>query len=308
MVGNHPHDPASLLEAWLDHLRVERGASRHTLSAYAGDVRRVLAAVGISGPRLAEPGALADVDEAALLRWLGSERRAGAAATSLGRRLSALRGYLAFAASLGALSGDPTRHLPSGRRWERLPKAWTREQVERLLEGVRGDGALALRDRALLEVLYASGARVAEVVGAELKDLRAGDRMLRLHGKGGKTRWAPLGDQAITHLEAWLTRGRPKLVGDSDPGAIFLSRSGRPLDRHRVFRMVRERAVAAGLSGALSPHTLRHSFATHLVAGGADLRVVQELLGHASVQTTQVYTHVDPDRLKQVHRKFHPRA
>ena len=308
MAPTAPTDPRRLLEAWLDHLRVERGASPHTLAAYRRDVQRVLGTAGLWPERADEPGALGDLGEDALLGWLGHERRAGAAASSLARRLSALRGYLGFAGSLGALDEDPSRGLPAGRRWERLPKAWSREQVERLLEGIRGDTPLALRDRALVEVLYATGARVQEACDARLADLRAADRMLRLRGKGGKQRWAPLGAIAAAHLDAWCLRGRPRLVSGSASPALFVSRGGRDLDRHRVFRLLRERAVAAGLPATLSPHTLRHSFATHLVAGGADLRVVQELLGHASVQTTQVYTHVDPDRLKQVHRRFHPRG
>jgi integrase/recombinase XerD len=303
-----PRDPSALLQAWLDHLRVERGVSPHTLGAYRRDVQRVLTAAGLWPRHAHDEGALERLDEASLLAWLGSERRAGAASSSLARRLSALRGYLAFAASLGAIAADPSRGLPTGRRWERLPKAWSRAQVERLLEGVRGETPLALRDRALVELLYATGARVQEACDARLADLRLGDRVVRLRGKGGKERWVPLGATAARHLEAWITRGRPRLEGTGGAPAVFLSRSGRPLDRHRVYRLLQARALAAGLPGSLSPHTLRHSFATHLVSGGADLRVVQELLGHASVQTTQVYTHVDPDRLKQVHRRFHPRG
>ncbi len=303
-----PRDPASLLRAYLDHLRVERDASAHTLAAYRRDVIRILAAVGLAPGRLDESDALRDVSESKLIEWLGSERRAGAAATSIARGLSAFRGYLAFASSIGAEVGDPTRHLPTGRRWERLPKAWTRAQVDRLLTAASGDGALALRDRALLETLYATGARVSEVIGARIEDLRVADRMIRLHGKGGKTRWSPLAAAALVHVETWLRDGRPRLVRAGDPGTLFVSRAGRPLDRHRVFRMVRERAIAAGIPDLLSPHTLRHSYATHLVAGGADLRVVQELLGHASVQTTQIYTKVDPERLKGIHRRFHPRG
>lgn len=308
MPSHAPLDPRHLLEAWLDHLRVERGASRHTLAAYGRDVRRVLTAAGLWPAHADEPRALERLDEERLLAWLGAERRAGAASSSLARRLSALRGYLAFAGSLGGIAADPSRGLPTGRRWERLPKAWSKEQVERLLEGVRGDGALALRDRALVELLYATGARVQEACDVRLGDLRLPDRVVRLRGKGGKERWVPLGAAAGDHLATWLQRGRPRLAATSSETALFLSRGGRPLDRHRVYRLLQQRALAAGLPGQLSPHTLRHSFATHLVAGGADLRVVQELLGHASVQTTQVYTYVDPDRLKQVHRRFHPRG
>jgi len=307
MLPNAPCDPEGVLQAWLDHLHVERGASPNTLAAYAGDVRAVLQACGLEAAAWHRAGALRCLTGASLLRWLRAAREQGTAASSIARRLAAVRGFARFAVSLAALDADPTAGLPTGRRWERLPKSLSRPQVDRLLGSIHGERPTDVRDRALLETLYATGARVQEACDWRLEDLRLPDRVLRCIGKGRKERWVPLGEDAAAALLAWLDGARPRL-DRAGSERLFLSRSGRPLDRVRVFRMLRERARSAGLSAELSPHTLRHSFATHLLEGGADLRVVQELLGHASVQTTQVYTHVDRERLKKVHRTYHPRA
>ncbi len=302
-----PRDPNALIRAWLDHLHVERGASRHTLAAYEGDVRAVLAACDLGPRALDRAGALDEVTAPRLLAWMRAEREQGRAPTSLARRLTALRGFLRFARAHGVLAEDPTAGLPTGKRWERLPKVLSREAIEKLLASIPTTRALDLRDRALLECLYATGARVQEACDWRLEDLRADQRVIRCIGKGNKERWVPLAAHTLEAVDQWLESGRPRLDrGSSD--SLFLSRGGRALDRHRVYRLLQERAAAAGLLQDCSPHTLRHSFATHLLAGGADLRVVQELLGHANVQTTQVYTHVDRDRLKSVHQRFHPRG
>jgi integrase/recombinase XerD len=304
---NAPRDPEGVLQAWLDHLQVERAASPNTLSAYEGDVREVLSSAGIQGAVWQRPGALEALHSAALLRWLRAARKSGKAPATSARRLAAVRGFARFAASLGALAEDPTLGLPTGRKWERLPKALSRRAVDQLLDSLHGTRATDQRDRALLECLYATGARVQEACDWSLDDLRREERVIRCVGKGRKERWVPVGEGALEALEIWLEQGRPRLCkGTSD--ALFLSRGGRPLDRHRLYMMIRERALQAGVDPTLSPHTLRHSFATHLLEGGADLRSVQELLGHASVTTTQIYTHVDRERLKKVHRRFHPRG
>lgn len=307
MRPNVPRDPQGVLEAWLDHLHVERGASPHTLRAYRSDLVAVFASAGVHLDGGRRGASLERLTPSAVLRWLRSERRAGRAATSTARRLAALRGFVRFALSLGALESDPTQGLPGARTWDRLPKSLSRAAVDRLLDSVEGRRPTDVRDRALLEALYATGARVQEACDWRLQDLRLGDRVMRCIGKGRKERWVPLGERAAEALGVWLEEARPRL-DRAGVERLFVSRSGLPLDRHRVFRMLRARAVKAGLAPDLSPHTLRHSFATHLLEGGADLRSVQELLGHASVQTTQVYTHVDRKRLKKVHRKFHPRA
>jgi site-specific recombinase XerD len=300
-----PRRPDEVLVAWLDHLEVERGASPHTLAAYRRDVDAFLGTLGI-GPD--DEAGLAGVDHASLVRWLTAERRAKRAPPSIARRLAAVRGYLAFAQSLGLLAGDPTEGLPTGKAWDRLPKVLPPRHVQKLLESVVGAGPLAQRDRAILECLYASGARVSELCGWALGDLKLDARVARCLGKGGKERWVPLGAPAVAALRAWLDEGRPRVLAGRASERVFVTRSGKPLDRHRVFRLVSARALAAGVAPRLGPHALRHSFATHLLTGGADLRAVQELLGHATVKTTQVYTHVDQGRLKAVHARFHPRG
>ena len=298
--------PAEVLAAWMDHLRVERGLSPNTLEAYERDVRQILAGLGQAG--IGESGrSLARLTRDAVLAWLHREREDGAAPSSTARRLAALRGFVDFARSLGALDKDPTDGLLPARRPPPLPKVLSRPSVERLLSSIPAQGTLNLRDRALLEALYATGARVEESCGWRLEDLLLDKGIVRCFGKGQKERWVPLGKPARDAIQTWLDDGRPALDrGASD--AVFLSRNGRPLDRHRVFRLLRNRALAAGLDGRISPHVLRHSFATHLLEGGADLRSVQEMLGHASVQTTQLYTHVESERLKSIHRRCHPRG
>jgi integrase/recombinase XerD len=303
-----PLDPQGVLQAWLDHLHVERAASPHTLSAYRTDVIAVLRAMGIGLTGEGAAPDLSGVTPGGVLRWMRAERDASRAATSTQRRLAAFRGFVQFALFLGALDSDPTVGVPTGRTWERLPKSISRKAVETLLTSILRDRPTDVRDRALLEGLYATGARVQEACDWRLDDLRLDERVVRCVGKGRKERWVPLGESAAAAVARWLDGPRQRLVKGADTGHLFVSRTGRPLDRHRVFRMVRERALKAGLDPSLSPHTLRHSFATHLLEGGADLRSVQELLGHASVETTQVYTHVDRKRLKKVHRRFHPRA
>ncbi|MDJ0976153.1 MAG: tyrosine recombinase [Planctomycetota bacterium] len=302
-----PRDPEGVLRAWLDHLVVERAASPHTLAAYEHDVRTVLAACGIKGGRLTREGALDRVTPERLLVWLRRERASGRAATSTARRLTAFRGYLRFAHAFGAVPVDPTVGLPVGRTWDRLPKVMSREAVDQLLGSIPSERPLDVRDRALLESLYATGARVQELCDWRMEDLRLPQRVVRCFGKGRKERWVPLGDPAAEALERWIETARPTLDQRGDEH-VFLSKSGRQLDRFRVYKLLQERAAAAGLTTLPSPHTLRHSFATHLLSGGADLRAVQELLGHADIQTTQIYTHVDRDKLKSVHKRYHPRG
>lgn len=301
--------PSAAVEAWLDHLHVERSASHNTIRAYARDIDAVLQATGLGGRRREETGALRDLTREHLLVWLHGERRSRRAATSVARRLAALRGFVRFALAVGWIDRDPTEGLSPGSRPAGLPRVLSREAIDRLLASVVGERPLDLRDRAILEGLYATGARVQEICDWSLTGLRLPEGLVRCIGKGRKERWVPLGQPATEAIGTWLGQGRPAVLPEN--GAVdhvFLSRTGKPLDRHRVFRILRARAAAAGLDAHLGPHTLRHSFATHLLAGGADLRTVQELLGHADVRTTQIYTHVEQDHLKAVHRKFHPRG
>jgi integrase/recombinase XerD len=206
------------------------------------------------------------------------------------------------------MPGDALATLDTPRQWVRLPAVLSPEEVESLLEAPPPRKVLGIRDRALLEVLYATGARASETVGLTRDGLDLSLGYVRVRGKGDKERIVPLGAKARAALERYLRVARPRLVTGEDPGVVFVTRLGAPLRREDLWRIVRRHARAAGLPDRVHPHTLRHSFATHLLVGGADIRDVQEMLGHASVKTTQIYTHVEADRLRKVHRKFHPRA
>ena len=297
------------MQTYLDHLSVERGLSRNTLASYRRDLDRyaeTLAAAGV--------GDLADVTAAQVTGHL-AELRAGSpehpplSAASAARAVSAVRGLHRFAAREGLVAHDVSREVKPPTPPKRLPKALDIDQVTRLL-AVPG----SLRDTALLELLYGTGARISEAVGLAVDDLDfSDDAAVTLHGKGGRTRLVPLGRYARAALEAYLVQGRPELVakGRGTP-AVFLNQRGGPLSRQSAWSILHRAAAAAGLPvegpHAVSPHTLRHSYATHLLDGGADVRVVQELLGHASVTTTQVYTLVTVDRLREVYATSHPRA
>ena len=290
-------DPHSALAEFLVYLGVELQLARNTVAAYRRDLQRLLA------------GRSTLPDRKALLEHLDSLRRTHAPASVL-RAAAALRGYFRFLHAEGYTGSDPSEGLLGARLERRLPKALTRNAVERML-AVPEDGPLAVRNRALLHTLYATGCRVSEVVSLGLQALLEEHGFLRVTGKGDKERLVPLSGQAMGALTRYRTEVRPALAerAGPDPGdALFLSRTGRPLERVRGAQIVRAAAAAAGLRVACSPHALRHSFATHLVSGGADLRSVQEMLGHASLATTQIYTHVDRDRLREAHSRYHPRG
>lgn len=297
-----------VITAYLDHLTVERGLSRNTLTSYRRDLERYAQA-------LAEDGIddLAVVGAAQVSGHLAALRAEGLASSSAARAISAVRGLHRFAAREGLVAVDVAAEVRPPAPPKRLPKALDVDQVGRLL-AVPEDTPLGLRDKALLEFLYGTGARISEAVGAAIDDLELGDDPAAiLHGKGGRTRVVPVGGYAKAALAAYLVRGRPALAanGKGTP-AIFLNARGGRLSRQSAWTILHRAASAAGLPvegpHAVSPHTLRHSYATHLLDGGADVRVVQELLGHASVTTTQVYTLVTVDRLREVYATAHPRA
>jgi integrase/recombinase XerD len=291
----------AVVRRFLDELAVERGASRNTLDAYRRDLRafaEYLQASGVAG--------LSEVSGEHVTAFLRRERSRGRSAATVSRRLAAVRGLFRFAGGEGLVGEDPTREVSGPRKVRRLPGALSVPEVERLLEAPRGDEPIALRDRALLELAYATGVRVSEACGLDLSDLDVEPGMLRVRGKGGVERWIPVGRIARRALAAWIRRGRPGLARVEE-NALFLNARGGRLGRHGFWRVLREHVRAAGIRRPVSPHTLRHSFATHLLEGGADLRVVQELLGHADLSTTQVYTKVDTTYLTEVHRSFHPR-
>ena len=299
------------VQGWLDHLQVERGASANTLTSYRRDLaryREFLAARGISNA-----GEVTERDVSDFLASLreGTPERPALAASSAARTLVAVRGFHRFLALEGEVSADPANGVPPPKPPSRLPKAIPVDRVERLLEAASvGDTPVSLRDRALFEVLYGAGARISEAVGLDVDDLDLGEpASVRLLGKGDKQRIVPLGSYAVTALDAYLVRAWPALAtaGRGTP-AVFLNQRGARLSRQSAWDALQRAAERAGLEGHVSPHTLRHSFATHLLDGGADVRVVQELLGHASVTTTQIYTLVSPQRLREVYAGAHPRA
>jgi integrase/recombinase XerD len=289
---------------------VERGLAVNTLSSYRRDLRRyaeVLASAGV--------GALDEVAEAHIAEYLARLREGDSghpplSASSAARAVIAVRGLHRFAHREGMTPGDPARLVRPPTPPRRLPKAIPLSDVERLLAASSvGDTPLALRDRALLEVLYGTGARISEAVGLDVDDLDRHSGAVILRGKGGKSRLAPVGSYALRAVDDYLVRARPGLVAAGRGTArLFLNSRGGTLARQSAWSILRAAAERAGLPGELSPHTLRHSFATHLLDGGADVRVVQELLGHASVTTTQVYTLVTVDRLREVYATAHPRA
>jgi integrase/recombinase XerD len=301
------------VDAYLRHVSIERGLSDHTVAAYRRDLAGYV-------DWLAEHG-IRDSAEVttALVAEFAAERASGdppPASSSLARLQSSVRGLHRYLAREGIEAADPTGRLRPPKAARRLPKALTIDQVERLLDAAgptnaAGGGAeelIGLRDRALLELLYATGARVSEVVQLDVDDLAQGE-VVRVRGKGSKERIIPVGSYARSALEGYLTRSRPELSrrGRATP-RLFLGARGAPLSRQSAWLVIQHAAERAQLTAHVSPHTLRHSFATHLLQGGADVRVVQELLGHASVATTQIYTHVSVDALRDVYTTSHPRA
>lgn len=293
------------LDAYLRHVTIERGLSIHTVSAYRRDLDGYiewLQAEGVTDS--------SDVTPIVIGRFI-AERSAAVpppAATSLARLQSSVRGWHRFLVREGIEADDPSSRLRPPKAPQRLPKALTIDQVERLLAAPSADEPAGIRDRALLELLYATGARVSEAVGLDVDDLAHGD-VLRLRGKGSKERIVPIGSYARAAVDAYLTRVRPQLAANGRASArLFLGLRGAPLSRQSAWLVIRSAAERAQITAEVSPHTLRHSFATHLLQGGADVRVVQELLGHASVATTQIYTHVSVDTLRDIYATSHPRA
>lgn len=295
---------------YLDHLAVERGLATNTLVSYRRDLTRYadyLADRGIAN--------LAEVSEGVITGFLaalreGTPGRTPLSASSAARTVVAVRGLHRFAVREGLVTADAARAVRPPTPPRRLPKALSVDQVEALLEAANlPQTTLALRDRALLEILYGTGARISEAVGLSIDDVDRDDAAVLLHGKGGKQRLVPVGGYALRAVDAYIVRARPALAaGGRGTPRLFLNARGGPLSRQSAWAILRAVAQRAGLAAAVSPHTLRHSFATHLLDGGADVRVVQELLGHASVTTTQIYTLVTVDRLREVYAIAHPRA
>lgn len=305
-------DLAPALRTYLDHLAVERGLAANTLTSYRRDLRRYLAFLNESG--IVAVDAVTEGTVSAFLMRLreGDADHPALSATSAGRAVVAVRGFHRFCVSDGLARQDPAAGVRPPAPARRLPKALPLADIESILEASGSAGtSLALRDRALLEVLYGTGARISEAVGLDVDDVDRVDGTVLLRGKGGKDRLVPIGSYALDAVDAYLTRSRPELaaVGTSErAGALFLNARGGRLSRQSAWTVLVRAAERAGVTRDVSPHTLRHSFATHLLEGGADVRVVQELLGHASVTTTQIYTLVTVDNLREVFAAAHPRA
>jgi len=320
----------SEITTFVEYLSVERGYSPHTLAAYGRDLAHFVEhcqALGVAGPRDVTVDVVAGF--AAFL-----QARHGHKSSSAARALAAVRSFLRFLVGEGALPSDPGASVERPKQWRRLPNVLSPEEADALTRaplassqqptadsqepGAKSQEArafrprcqrtLALRDSAILELLYATGMRVSELCSLPLDGLNRELAVARVTGKGSKTRLIPVGRAAMDAVRRYLVHVRPKQSGSADGGMLFLSRTGKPMAREDVWALVKKHGRRAGLPGKYSPHTLRHSFATHLLEGGANLRAVQELLGHADIATTEVYTHVDAKRLLKVHKQFHPRG
>ncbi|MFT5301394.1 MAG: integrase/recombinase XerD [Mariniblastus sp.] len=289
-------------ESYIDYLRSECHLAENTVLAYGRDMRRFTHWLGKRNVRDLTISELSD-----FVGFLSSERLAP---SSIARHVVSVKMFFRYLQLEGVLVDNKVELLGSQKLWERIPSVLSPKEVDRFLAAPKPIEVYFHRDRAILEMLYATGCRASEVSNLRLRDVHLKERFCKCHGKGNKQRMAPLGDAAIESVNQYLERQRPKLQGvrPDETDWLFLSRSGRRLRREAIWELVKKYALIADVSVSISPHTMRHSFATHLLAGGADLRQVQELLGHASIATTQIYTHVDQSRLKKVHTQCHPRA
>jgi integrase/recombinase XerC len=300
-------EPLGHVEAFARHLRVERGRSAHTQRAYLGDLRNLLAFVGARGIN-----DLSDVKLADLRSWLAHQSENGAARATIARRAASARAFLRWATRTGVIAADPSVRLLAPQRLQTLPGVLKQDEMSTLLDvaAVAADDqdALHLRDRAMLELLYATGIRVGELVGLDMDDVDFGSNVVRVMGKGAKERTVPFGGPAAIALQGWLQLGRGQVVSAISGPALFLGRRGGRVDPRQVRASVHQLLRHVPDAPDVGPHGVRHSAATHLLEGGADLRAVQEMLGHASLATTQIYTHVSVERLRRSYLQAHPRA
>lgn len=293
---------AALLEQWLDSLWLEKGLSEHSLSNYQRDIRQFMQWLALQniGP--------VQVQRADLYAYLAHQHQKGLSSTTVARQLSALRGFYRWLVDQQRIEENPAALIERPKTPQQLPGTLTEQEVEQLLNAPALEEPLGLRDKAMLEVLYASGLRVTELVSLTMGQLDLRRGVVRIIGKGNKERLVPLGEEALEALQQYLNTGRAQLPGAQANGVVFPGPSGNPMSRQAFWYRIKHLAQVAGIHKPLSPHTLRHAFATHLLNHGADLRVVQLLLGHASVSTTQIYTHVATERLKKLHSEHHPRG
>jgi integrase/recombinase XerD len=294
---------AFLLELFQDYLALEAGHSRNTVESYLRDLRRFVAFVGLRGARVPEA-----VTRKLLREFVYALKDLGLSAATIRRQVSAVRTYYGFLLAEGRVEADPSDRLEMPRRGRRLPDTLSVQDVEALLGAPQADEPLAWRDRALLELAYGAGLRVSELCGLTVGNLLLGEGLVRVLGKGSKERLVPIGRKVIGAVSVYLHQVRPDLDRGKSKDRVLLNGRGEPLSRVGAWGIVKRRAKQAGIRKRVTTHTLRHSFATHLLEGGADLRAVQEMLGHADLSTTQIYTHVDREYLRSVHRQYHPRG
>ena len=291
------------LEGFRDFLALEKGSSGHTIENYLRDLRRLVQFAETRRAR--SPGAITRTH---LRDFVFMLKDLGLSPATIRRQVSALHTYFAFLIGEGNLTDDPSDRLETPKKWRTLPEVLSVREVEAMLGAPSPDQPLGWRDRALLELAYGAGLRVSELCTLGIQDLLLSDGLVRVFGKGGKERLVPIGRKVIGPVSVYLNQTRPELDRGKSTGRVLLNARGEPLSRVGAWGIIKRVAAAAGLKKTVTPHTLRHSFATHLLEGGADLRAVQEMLGHADLSTTQIYTHVDRDYLRTVHRQFHPRG
>lgn len=294
---------AFYVERFDDFLALEQGASVETSRAYKLDIARFVGYANVKGAK-----APIDVGARMLREYVYHLKDVGLSAASIRRNISAVRTYFKFLVAEGHVVRDPSERLETPKKWRTLPEVLAVEEIEKLLAAPSLDEPLAFRDRAMLELAYGAGLRVSEWISLSVRDVMLQDHLVRVFGKGAKERLVPIGRRAIGALAIYLRELRPNLEKGEGKGILFLNARGQPLSRMGAWKILRKYVDQAGITKPVSPHTLRHSFATHLLEGGADLRAVQEMLGHVDISTTQIYTHVDREYLRTVHKQFHPRA
>ncbi len=292
-----------LLDEFINYLNVERGLSPHTLDAYKSDIARFIKFLNARGVK-----SLDDATRDIIGAYLMAEKSRGISSTSLSRNLAAIKVFFRFLASNRFVRADITDVIESPKIWKHLPEVLSIDEVEQLLNSPRPTTHYGRRDRALIELMYATGVRVSEAAGLKVGDVNLEVGYIRCMGKGSKERIVPLGRVARKALDSYLKLTRPHFLRLRTSETLLLTRHGKPFTRQGLWKIIKSYAKRAKIRKRITPHTLRHSFATHLLSGGADLRIVQEMLGHADISTTQTYTHVDKDRLKSIHKKFHPRG
>lgn len=294
---------ATLIDQFIGYLGNERGLALNTLESYSRDLRQYQEFLEKGGTETLE-----SASQSTIVAYLMYLRKQGKATATIARRLAALKAFYHFLIKENLVDKDPTDSLASPKLERKLPKVLTVEEVDRLLAQPDIKTPHGLRDKAMLELLYATGIRVSELTSLNLGDVDLQEAVVRCKGKGSKERIVPMGTMAVNALSAYLSTGRPKLLQDPREKALFVNHHGSRLTRQGFWKIVKKYAAQAGIRKEITPHTLRHSFATHLLENGADLRAVQEMLGHADISTTQIYTHVTRSRLKEVYSRTHPRA